>query len=653
MTEKKAAIPLPVIGAALFVFIFCNIFSYFVFNHIPHVNDEIDYLFQAKLFKSGRLYAPSPCGRESFDFPHTINNGRWYSQYTPGFPLLLTLGLIFRAPWIINSFLASLAIIFFYFLGKEIYNHKIGLLASLLGSVSIWFLLMSSTMMSHTASLFFTALFLLFFFRSLRSASFQNGVLAGASWGMAFLIRPYNAVLFSVPFLIYFAFHLLKDFKSRLKNASAFGFLALIFITLLLTYNQLTNGHPLRMGYVVSYGKEVLPGFGHAAVSEFTLTPWRGAENIGEYLKAINTDLFGWPFSSFLALLPLLWLRRMNPDFRKKDLLLATGFVSLLLGLFFYWGTSTLIIGARLIFESTPVLILLSARGITELPSLLTGIFRKLPPKKMEKGIAGVLILFFAYAFFIRFPRWVWPRDTGDPLKTIGHNFAGTTPAIHNSLKSLGLRQAAVILKLFSPPLRYFPAGGWGSGFLYNDPDLQGNIIYARDRTARNSELFSCFPQRNFYLYLGTLEKGMLVPMAESDGRIIYGKPLQAGKTVKKGVSLVDKPKLLFTLYSKDFEEFIGRLYEENNFADVDADRLRELGISYKKMDNFKDATFCFEAALQVENDPETRRTLLQLLIPCYQKSGQINEAKNILYFMEKVSFDERKLYSVFPERGF
>lgn len=424
-------------------------------------------------------------------------------------------------------------------------------------------------------------------------------------------------------------------------------------MAILLTYNQLTNGHPLRMGYVVSCGKDVLPGFGHAAVSEFALTPWRGAENIGEYLKAINTDLFGWPLSSFLALVPLLWVRRINPDFRKKDLLLATGFVSLLLGLFFYWGTSTLIIGARLIFESTTVLILLSARGISELPGLLGVVSKKLPPRKIKRTIAGVLMLFFAYAFFIRLPRWVWPKDTRDQYKTIGHNFAGTSPVIHNSLESLNINQAVVILKFFSPPSRYFPAGGWGSGFLYNDPDLQGNIIYARDKAAENIKLFLCFPQRNFYLYLGTIDKGMLLPMAEQEGKIIYGKPLETDMQTRNGVELVGKPQLLFKLYSKEFEAFLDRLYEQNNFADVDADRLRELGISYKKMDNFKDAAFCFEAALQVENDPETRRTLLQLLIPCYQKSGQMDEAKNILDFMEKVSFDERKLYSVFPERGF
>ena len=652
MTGKISGLPLPVILAAVFVFVFCNLFSYFVFDHIPHVNDEIDYLFQAKLFQSGRLYAPSPCAPESFDFPHMINNGRWYSQYTPGYPFLMMLGLIFGTPWIVNSILASLAVVLFYFLGREVYSHKVGLLASLLGAVSMWFLLMSSTMMSHTASLFFTALFLLFLFRSLKNPTLFNGVMAGASWGMALLIRPYNAVLFSFPFLVYFAFHLFKDRKRKLKNAFAFAFSALIFLAILLAYNQLTNGHPLRMGYVVSYGKEVLPGLGRAAISEFVLTPLRAASNIGEYLKAMNADLFGWPLSSYLGLLPLLWLRRLNPDDRKKDLLLATGFVSLLLGLFIYWGTFVLL-GARLMFESVTILVLLSARGIAELPGLLAGVFKKLPSKTTEKAMAGVLIIFFAYAFLIRFPRWVWPKDTGDPLRTIGHNFAGTTPAIHNLLRSLDLKQALIILKLFGPPMKYFPAGGWGSGFLYNDPDLRGNIVYAKDQAAGNTALLSCFPERNFYLYLGALEKGMLVPMTEQQGKIIYGRPLTAGEGGRKDVVLVEKPQLLFKLYSKDFEEFLDRLYQENNFADVDADRLRELGISYQETDKFKDAAYCYEAALQVENDPEMRQTLLNLLVPCYLKTGQIDEARKITDFMEKVNFEQKKLYSVFSERGF
>ncbi|MEW5901683.1 MAG: glycosyltransferase family 39 protein, partial [Acidobacteriota bacterium] len=248
---KRPGIPLPVIFASLFVFIFCNLFSYFVFEHNPHVHDEVDYLFQAKLFRSARLYAPSSCARESFDFPHMINNGRWYSQYTPGFPFLLAIGLVFGAPWMINPLLASLAVVVFYLLGRELYGHRVGLLASLLGAFSMWFLVMSSTMMSHPASLLFSALFLLFLLRSARNPSVTNGALAGVSWGMCLLVRPYNAVMFSLPFFLYFAFLTLKNLRPRRRNAGALALAGMISIGLLLAYNQLTNGHPLRMGYLV------------------------------------------------------------------------------------------------------------------------------------------------------------------------------------------------------------------------------------------------------------------------------------------------------------------------------------------------------------------------------------------------------------------
>jgi hypothetical protein len=58
--------------------------SHFVFDQIPHVQDSIAQLFQAKIFASGRLYATSHPLREFFDYTHMINNGKWYSQYPPG-----------------------------------------------------------------------------------------------------------------------------------------------------------------------------------------------------------------------------------------------------------------------------------------------------------------------------------------------------------------------------------------------------------------------------------------------------------------------------------------------------------------------------------------------------------------------------------------
>src|SRR4030042_7154679 len=228
---KITKIPLPVILASLLVLLFCILFSAFVFERVPHVNDEIAYLFQAKLFQSGRLYAPSPCGREFFDFPHVINNGKWYSVYPPGFPLLLVVGLILRSPWLINPILAALAVLLFFLLGHEIYHRSVGIIAALLAAISPWFLLMSSTIMAHTSSLFFNTLFLLLLFRFFRKPSMGLGLAAGTSWGMAFLVRPLNALFFSFAFLVFFGLRLMRESEKKMRrNAISLPAVALLFL---------------------------------------------------------------------------------------------------------------------------------------------------------------------------------------------------------------------------------------------------------------------------------------------------------------------------------------------------------------------------------------------------------------------------------------
>ena len=648
---KNIKIPWLVIICALFVFVFTNLFSYFIFDHTPHVHDEIDYVFQAKIFKSGRLYAPSPCEKEFFDFAHMINNGKWYSQYTPGHPLLLLLGLLIHAPWLINPFLAALSIILFYLLGKEIFNNQIGVLAAVLGAISIWFLLMSSTMLSHTSCLFFTSLFLLFFFRSIKKPSVLNGLFAGIGLGMAFLIRPFSAVLISIPFLIYFVFVLLKDFRKRIKNALVLALAIFAFISVLLIYNQITNGHPLRMGYIVSHGEEHGIGFGRKGYTDIPHTPFLGLTKIGESMQEINKNLFGWPLSSFLAILPLLWIARVGPGYRKKDLLLAAGFISLSAGLYFYWGIQ-IFIGARMYFETIPILLLLSAHGISEIPQLVSSKWKKFDRLKVKKVTAGILIIFTVYAFSVSFPRWIWPPDNEWNYFTFAENFCRTSPNINNTLKPLLLEKSVVILKFLYFPFDFEPQHWWwGSGFQYNDPQLKGNIIYAHNRDNENIRLFDCFPERNFYLYLGTLNKGMLIPLKKEGNKIMYGEPIFPGKHGKKYVELTNNPKELYKIYSSDFGDFLDRIYKQNQFFEIDVARLIELGSLSKKNRTYKEAAYYFETALQIEKRPKIRTQLLNLLTPCYLKTGKSTEAKIITKRL--YDFKNPKLYRIFPEKGF
>ncbi|MFQ6069866.1 MAG: glycosyltransferase family 39 protein [Candidatus Aminicenantales bacterium] len=649
MLSKQTKIPPLVIFSALFVFLFTNLFSFFIFNHIPRVHDEIANLFQAKIFKLGKLYVTSPCEKDFFQFTHVINNGKWYSQYTPGYPLLLLIGLLVGAPWIVNPVLASISIIFFYFIGRELYSEKVGVLASVLGSISIWFLLMSSTMMSHPSSLFFTSFFLLFLFRSLKKPSMVNGLLAGAGWGMSFLVRPYNAVLISLPFLAYFSFKFVKDRKPRLKNFVALSLVILISISLLMVYNQVTNGHPLRMGYVVRYGDDHGLGFGKKGYTETPHTPLLGAVNVGRYIAALNKDLFGWPISSFLALLPLLWLTKIRPEERRKDLLLASGFFSLLIGLFFYWGTFVFI-GARMCYETIAILILLSARGLTELPRLISLRFKKLKLPLINKAVVGVLIIFALHGFGFHLRKWVWPEEREWYFDGFAHDFAGVTNRIQRTIKSLVNEKSVVIIKFIYHPFKYFPYGWWGSGFLYNDPLLKGNVVYAMDRSDENRKIFHCFPERKIYLYFGTLEKGMLLPLALEGGKLVYGKPLSIPFSGKKYVELVQSPLSFYRLYSAQFRDFLLSLYLKEDFLKIDVSYLVEKGILCQKRKDYREASFCFEAALQVEKNPEVVSPLLNQLAACYLKVGEIAHFKKI----NEMTRNKKKprIYNLIPERG-
>lgn len=648
--EKKLNIPRPVIACALFVFIFTNLFSFFIFNHIPRVHDEIDYLFQAKIFKSGRLYVPSPCAKEFFNFAHMINNGKWYSQYPPGYPFLLLLGLLMQAPWLINPLLAALSIILFYFLGKEIYDSQVGLLAAIFGSISIWFLLMSSTMMSHTSCMFFISLFLFFLFRSLKKPSTINGLLAGLGLGMALLIRPYTALLISVPFLLFYVSRLFKNFKIIRKNSIALILILTISVFILLIYNNITNNDFFTFGYEVCHGKEHGIGFGKTGYTDTPHTVFLGFTQIFDYIKALNKYLFGWPLSSFLAIFPLFFFTKTNFTYRKKDLVLASGFFSLLVGFFLYWGTHILI-GARMIFEVIPILILLSARGATEIPKLICSRYKKIDIVNLKKILTVILIIFTAYAFLIRFPRWIWPKDTQWYYHGFANKFAAVTPNINQTLKSLHLEKALVIIKFIYHPVEFFPSGWWGSGFLYNDPQLNGNIIYVRDRGKENINLFQCFPERKFHLYFGTLEKGMLIPLKKEGKKISYGNPICFTKKGKKFIELVDDPKKFFKVYSTDYANFIEKIYNKNNFFDIDVAYLIDSGKLYKNERNYKKAALCFEAALQIEKQPEIRFQILNQLFACYLKTGKKYEAKIIAERMK--DFTKQKFYNIIPEKGF
>ena len=651
--SSQRRIPWPVRIAAVAVFLFCAAYNFFVFDHVPHVHDEIVYLFQARIFLTGHFSAPLPCAPDSFDFPHMVNVGRWYSIYPPGFPALLVVGLLFGAPWLINPLLGALAVLLFFFLGTEIYDRRTGILAALLGAASIWLLLMSSSLMAHTASMAAAAVFLLFVFKSLRAPTIGHGLAAGLGLGMAILIRPYNALILALPFLLVLVVRTLKGFRERWKNLLALALIAGLALGFYLYYNSATTGHWLKPGYLARYGSDYSVIFGRPATLDYDYTPLVAALQIFENMKAINNYLFGWPLTSLWPLLFVLWFTVFHREERGRTMLLFSAFLVMVVGFFFFWG-AFIAFGARMFFDALPILLVLSAKGLVEAPGLLAGKIRKVGLQAWRAILAAVLILFTVYALAVRFPRWTTPAWSEWFYERYDHNLAGSSAWVHNAVRAAGLHDALVVFKLLYAPLTGFPTGWWGSGFMHDTPALDGDVIYANDRGPEtNLKLARCYPHRTIYYYWGTLDKAMLVPLRPRGDGFLPGEPVVVPAAGKRQVELVAKPEDVFLVYSAEFGEFLRETFRTEGWTAVDGNRLRDIGLGLAAGRDFKKAAWAFEASLQVEKDPTQRWRLLSHLTKCYTKTGQTAQAKRIMRSFEEADFKIPKIFNILPERGF
>lgn len=100
---------------ATVVFVQALLIYHFVAQRFPLSGDDYSYLYQARLFAAGRLYAEDPL----YDHRQPLNRciavnclrderGRRFSKYAPGWPAVLSAGAVIDAPWLIPALLVAL-----------------------------------------------------------------------------------------------------------------------------------------------------------------------------------------------------------------------------------------------------------------------------------------------------------------------------------------------------------------------------------------------------------------------------------------------------------------------------------------------------------------------------------------------------------------
>lgn len=451
-----------------------NAIAYFVFEHIPHVQDSIAQVFHAKILAAGSLTAESPPHPEFFEFTHVINNGRWYSQYPPGHIALLVVPLILGIPWILNPLLGSLTVILLYWLGKELYGEGIGRLSALLALFSPFLLFMSSEFMNHATALFCFTLFLLFFARVLKSKRPVHALIAGVALGWLLMTRPFTAVAVALPFALYAVVLLVQDAKAYLKPAVSFLGSFLVLAGALLGFNDLTNGDPFLFGFQVLYGNEVMPGFGHAAWGG-PHSLLRGIHQTLVNLVGLNKYLFEWPVPSLFFVFLFCGFFAMG----RWDYLLLTSAFCLTGAYLFYWFQDWCF-GPRFLYEAAAPLILLSARGIDAVPRLIQRRFageRSVRTYTAGTGfIVGAMILVGGIVYL--------PPH----FEVYGNGYWGVTRRALSAVERAGISHAVVFTQSY-----------YGSVFLANDPWLRNDVIFVRDLGGRNKIMADLYPDRKYY----------------------------------------------------------------------------------------------------------------------------------------------------------
>jgi hypothetical protein len=467
---------------SIWVFAIANLFSYAAFEHIPHVQDEIAQLFQAKIFAQGSVTAPLPPRIDFFHYflDNMIFTNRWYSQYPFGHPLCLLFGVLFGIPWIINPLLASASAILLYQCAVAYYGEREARLAVVLFSVSPFVLFMSASFMNHVSTLFFLLVFLYGAQKSIAGKSSLHAFLSGAALGSMLNIRVGDA--FAIGLVFGTAFFIWSMIKHAYRPFLWFVLAVLVMTAALFAYNYLTNGDPFLFGYQVRWGNEHTIGFYNKSMldNKPVFTPLRAIIHTLSNFTALNENLFEWPVPSLLPL-AIFWMPFV---FKKnKEYLLLCGLLTMPAFYFFYFFQD-LCLGPRFLYSSLPFVLLLTVRAIFSIIKGSASLCR-CSETQVENAFIALLVLSVISCGCLRVPRL---------YRFYADSFWGVDNEMMKKVCETGIKNAVI----FQTSCGY-KGDDLGSGFLHNSPRLDGPIVFARDLSERNAELIPFFPGRRYY----------------------------------------------------------------------------------------------------------------------------------------------------------
>lgn len=505
--KNERWIPWLAVAVALAAVLSSAWISSHVFENVPHLEDEMAYVWQAKALAGGQITVPSPECPSCFMVPFVVDaNGQRSGKYPLPWPLVLSFGERFNLRGWVNPILAGLCGWLMFRLGSKLLNQQLGLLAEGLLAVSPFFLLLSGSLLGHIWTLFLT---LSLFCAWLDTFTFTPVVprwvsvlTAGLALGLLALSRPMTAVGVSLPLLVHGIWLLVRAPGGKRAAVMFIGGLAGFLSLFHFVWQGVVSGDIFQNPYQLWWVYDRI-GFGEGVglqTGGYTLL--HGFSNLLFSLKTSGRDVLGWPLVFWLVAIPGYSRLRKQPGG-----LLVSAAVPALVGMYLFYWVGAWVFGPRYYFEAMPAFVILVACGFTWLSSRLPALCRRIniSPRVGKLAPWALLVLLTVY------------------------NLGFYLPArLHEMTGLYGITRAQQAPFMTAAALKKTPAlvivhirGEWtGYGGLLDleDPFLKSPFIFSASHGLSNDlEVMREFPERQVIHYY-TDEPGIFYSQAK-DGK--------------------------------------------------------------------------------------------------------------------------------------
>jgi 4-amino-4-deoxy-L-arabinose transferase-like glycosyltransferase len=484
LAQHRLLVVLTAIAVVVSFIVRHEVFAAFSWNR-----DEPVYLWQARLLRAGHLTSPASDTPAFFQPWLTgLRHGAFFSQYTPGWPIALAAAdLVFGSSGVAVALAAGLVVPATYAFARELgFERPIALVSAAVMTVSPILIIQSGLYLGYLFSLALGLWFGTALLAGIRRSSVWLFLVAGGLVGLIFLTRPFDAVLWVVPFAVYLGITRRSELRTLLRPGAWVGVGVLPFFLLGLAYNRKVTGSFTQFPITAADPLDSF-GFGLRRImplwTPINFTVSRAVRGTGRNLVYLPQFLFG-SYLSVVVAGGALWLGRRD---KRMLALLALG-AAFPLGYFIFWGIY--LSGARVALTGPIYYVPLFAPISILIASAIVTVWRH----RHRLGVALIAALAVATVPFL--------------VNQIHDNkqFSDAQAPWRDATGTHGER-ALVFVERSSPYLLHL------NPFSTNPNDLDTErILWSVDRGPRDLELIARRPGRTPYFQIADKLPGVLVP---------------------------------------------------------------------------------------------------------------------------------------------